>query len=113
MKKLTLGGLAFAAALGVSSLALAAGFFTNGVPPAGGTQYPNTLPLTGNETLPADTNLPSGANPASEAISTGQILQYAGGQTSADNFLIGGDATTNLFQRATTGSSVKIGRAHV
>lgn len=59
-----------------ASAALAAGFFTNGVPTAGGSQYPSTLPLTGNETIPADTNLPSGLNPASEAI-TVSALQAA------------------------------------
>jgi len=91
-----------------ASLAYAGGFFTNGVPPAGGTQYPSTIPLTGNETLPADTNLSSGLNPQSEAISTRQMANFAAanGITTQGNFLIGGDATTNLFQRATTGSSV-------
>lgn len=86
--------------------ALAAGFFTNGVPPAGGTQYPTTVPLTGSETLPADTNLPSGLNPASESISTAQLSQYIGGVAKGANVLIGGDATSNLFQRATSGASV-------
>ena len=53
--------------------ALSAGFFTNGVPPAGGVQYPGTIPLTGVETLPADTNLTAGQNPASEAITPLQL----------------------------------------
>ena len=100
--------LALAAAVvvaGVSSLALAAGFFTNGVPPAGGTQYPSTIPLTGNETIPADTNLLSGQNPASEAITTNQLAAFGQSQPALNNLIIGGDATTNLFQRATTGAS--------
>lgn len=58
-----------------SSDAEAAGMLTNGLPPAGGTQYPSTLPLTGLELVPADTQLPSGANPASEAVSVQQIVQ--------------------------------------
>lgn len=99
-----------AGALGISLLwalaAHAAGLYTNGVPAAGGTQYPSTLPLTGNETLPADTNLTQGLNPASESISVNQIGSYAGSLPSRGNALIGGDAGTNLWQRGTTGSSV-------
>ena len=64
------GGIA---ALAIGTLAHSAGFFTNGVPVAGGSQYPSTLPLTGLETIPADTNLLSGLNPASEAITTAQL----------------------------------------
>lgn len=66
------GALAFASAI---SPALAAGFFTNGVPVAGGTQYPGTIPLTGVEQLPADTELTGGLNPQSEAITTAQLAQ--------------------------------------
>jgi len=98
-------GVGAAVAL-LSSAAWSAGFFTNGVPPAGGTQYPLTVPLTGNETVPADTNLTNGQNPASEAITTGQIASLAGGYgIGYRNLLIGGSATINLFQRATTGAS--------
>src|SRR5215472_15100587 len=91
-----------------ASLAYAGGFFTNGVPPAGGTQYPSTIPLTGSETIPVDTNLASGRNPQSEAVTVSQIAQYSGAVASGAraNFLIAGDATQNLFQRATSGSSV-------
>ena len=103
--KKTILGLALSLAL--ANPALAAGFFTNGLPPAGGTQYPGTLPLTGLETIPADTNLTGGQNPASESISTGQLAQYVGSAGSnSPNLLIGGDAGTNLWQRGTTGSSV-------
>ena len=41
--------------------------------PEAGTQYPSTVPLTGNETAPFDTNLTQGQNPASEAISVSQL----------------------------------------
>jgi hypothetical protein len=98
--------LAAAIVLGGSAAVFAAGVFTNGVPPAGGTQYPSTIPLTGNETIPADTNLTGGQNPASEAITTSQLAVFGAGLPSGGNFLIGGDATTNLFQRGTTGPSV-------
>ena len=100
-------GVALVAALvsQVVSPALSAGFFTNGVPAAGGTQYPSTFPLTGNETVPADTNLTNGQNPASEAITTQQLASLGGTLPTKGNALIGGDATTNLFQRATTGAS--------
>src|ERR1700722_3497008 len=84
---------------------LAAGFFTNGVPQAGGSQYPSTIPLTGNELLPTDTQLSDGASPQSEAISTSQLAGYVATTPSRNNALIGGDATTNLFQRGTTGAS--------
>lgn len=86
--------------------ASAGGYFTNGVPPAGGTQYPTTIPLTGAETIPADTNLSGGANPQSEAISISQLSGYMAGRPSLFSMVIGGDAGTNLFQRGTTGSSV-------
>lgn len=102
-KALAAGALAVAIGAGP---AWAAGFFTNGVPPAGGTQYPTTIPLTGIETVPADTGLAAGVNPQSEAISTLQLAGYAAGMPARRNILIGGDAGTNLFQRATTGSSV-------
>ena len=61
--------LALALTAGVAGSALAAGLFTNGLPAA-------TAPLTGNETLPADTNLPQGLNPASEAITLGQLATW-------------------------------------
>lgn len=104
--RLVLAG-SLAAVLALSSLvADAAGLFTNGVPVAGGTQYPTTLPLTGNETFPVDTNLSSGLNPQSEAITTAALAAYIGGANTSGNLLIGGDATSNLFQRATSGASV-------
>lgn len=100
--------LSGAVLFGSGGLALAAGFFTNGVPVAGGSQYPTTLPLTGNETVPADTNLPSGLNPASEAITAAQIAGYASSTNGSGlrNVLIGGDFGTNLWQRGTSVGSI-------
>ena len=98
-----------ALAVGVASMTvqpvLASGFFTNGVPTAGGSQYPTTFPLTGNEQIPADTELSNGQNPQSEAITTSQLATLSLLLPSRGNALIGGDATTNLWQRATTGAS--------
>jgi hypothetical protein len=102
-KTLLAGALA---SMGVAGIALAAGLYTNGIPQAGGSQYPSTIPLTGNELIPADTQLGGGLNPATEAISTLQLAGYVGQLPAKSNVLIGGDATTNLWQRATTGSSV-------
>lgn len=96
----------------VAKRAWAAGFFTNGVPVAGGTQYPNTLPLTGNETIPADTNLPSGLNPASEAITVNALLgtdRGMGGSGGWRNSLVGGDFGTNLWQRGTSTTGITTG----
>lgn len=67
--------LGFAGALAVAS-AYGAGFFTNGLIGA-------VPPLTGLETIPADTNLPSGANPASEAVTYAQLI--VGSKISAAN----------------------------
>ena len=106
LKSVLIAGGIFALALNNAS---AAGFFTNGVPPAGGTQYPTTLPLTGNELIPADTQLPSGLNPQSEAISTAQLGTYAlqvPGSSGVRNLLIGGDLTTNPWQRGTSFTSI-------
>jgi len=61
--------LALALTASVCGGALAAGLLTNGLTAA-------TAPLTGNETLPADTNLPQGLNPASEAITLGQLATW-------------------------------------
>lgn len=74
---------------------LAAGFLTNGLPPAGGTQYPSTIPLTGNEAFPADTNLPSGLNPASEAVTASQLLTYTQNPGNWRNFASNGAMLVN------------------
>ena len=102
-KSLLAGALA---SISIAGAAFAAGLYTNGIPQAGGTQYPSTIPLTGNELAPFDTQLSSGLNPQTESISTLQLAGYVGQLPAKSNALIGGDATTNLWQRATTGSSV-------
>lgn len=60
--------LALALTAGAGS-AFAAGLYTNGLPAA-------VAPLTGNETLAADTNLPQGLNPATESITLGQLATW-------------------------------------
>lgn len=99
------GAFALASALGAS----AAGLLTNGLPPAGGSQYPTTLPFTGNETLPLDTNLPSGLNPASESATLNQIQSSIFGEpgmAGLRNALLGGDFGTNLWARGTSVGSI-------
>lgn len=98
--------LLLAGALALATLpSLAAGLFP--FPPAGGSQYPSTIPLTGVETIPADTNLTSGLNPATESITTQQLAGYVGSQNGTwRNGLIGGNFFTNLWQRGTTSASI-------
>ncbi len=87
--------------------AWAAGFFTNGTPRAGGTEFPQTIPLTGSETIPADTTLSGGRNPQSEAVTMTQIAGFGAQQQGLGrNLLIGGDAKTNLWQRGTSIASI-------
>lgn len=54
------------------------GMFTNGMPLASANVA--TFPLTGNETIPCDTNLTAGSGPESVALTTG-MLGLAGGMT--------------------------------
>ena len=103
MRKALLAGLTL---LCGTSVALAGGLYTNGVNQAGQAPYANTIPLTGNETIPADTNLGQGAQPQSEAITVNQLMANQLSLPAKGNVLIGGDASTNLWQRGTTGSSV-------
>ncbi len=64
-------------------------------------------PLTGAETIPADTELTGGQSPQTERLGVNALANYAAANTSLmRNLLIGGDAGTNLWQRATTGASV-------
>lgn len=51
------------------------GMFTNGMPLASASSQ--TFPLTGNETIPCDTNLAAGSGPESVALST-SLLGLAG-----------------------------------
>lgn len=48
-----------------------AGMFTNGMPLASASSI--TFPLTGNETIPCDTNLTAGSGPESVALTTGNL----------------------------------------
>ena len=76
MKKVALfGGLL--ALLGVSS-AFALGQFPDYplATSSPATGYTATLPLTGNERIPADTTLGQGINPQTEVISTSQLRAY-------------------------------------
>lgn len=106
LKKLLLAG---AFALASINAAGAAGLLTNGLPPAGGTQYPTTLPFTGLETLPLDTNLTQGLNPASESATLNQIQSSIFGEpgmAGLRNSLLGGDFGTNLWARGTSVGSI-------
>lgn len=125
MAKLRLRSLAVGlSALAVASMAaLAAGQFP-GYPIVGGASYcasqstsgvPGTAAtcnvtvpvgpdaITGNETIPADTGLPSGQQPQTVLIRTSTLAGI--GQGSERNRLRGGDFTTNLWQRGTTFTS--------
>lgn len=94
-------------AVGLSGVALGAGFLTNGMPQAGNAPFAFTIPFTGNELVPLDTQLAAGQAPQSESASLLQLQGYFGGQVNPwRNALIGGDFTTNLFQRGTTSASI-------
>lgn len=93
MKKVALFG-GFLALVGVSA-AFAQGQFP-GYPLATATPqtgYATTLPLTGNEQIPADTLLPYGVNPQTEVINTSQLRAYV---------LSGGSVSTYLLPTAVT-----------
>lgn len=94
-----LAGL-FAAALLVAGVAHSAGFLTNGLPSA-------SSPLTGIETVPADTNLTGGLNPASEAVTVGQLAQYvnAPAALTAGTAVAVSGTSTNLFTLSLASSS--------
>lgn len=117
LRSLAVGLAALAA---VSTAALAAGLFP-GFPVVGGPSYcssqstsgvPGTaatcnvtvpagpLSITGNELIPADTQLASGQQPQTVLIPTSMLAGI--GQGSERNRLRGGDFTTNLWQRGTT-----------
>lgn len=100
-----LAGVALAV---VSTVALASGYYgQNGS--LGQATWPSpgigngTLPLSGAESWVVDTQLPNGQNPASEYLSVNTLGNYLGaGVGGSRNVLIGGDFTTNLFQRGTS-----------
>jgi hypothetical protein len=104
LKSLLIG----AAVAGISTAALASGYYgQNGSLGQATWPSPNTtsgtLPLSGNESWVVDTQLPNGQNPASEYISAATLGNYlTAGPGGSRNALIGGDFTTNLFQRGTS-----------
>lgn len=105
MKK-TIGAWALGSGLVLATMAMGAGIYTNGLPVAGDTQYPTTLPLTGIETIPVDTNLTAGLNPATEAVTTLQLAAYTNGVFGAwRNVLVCGDFATCPWQRGTAASA--------
>jgi hypothetical protein len=95
--KVTGRRLALLAALLASATVVGAAGIFQGYPVVGTPGAPAAV--TGNECVPADTNLPSGQNPATVCIPPGLL----GGST---NRLIGGDMTTNLAQRLNTAKGV-------
>ena len=78
------------------------GMFTNGMPLASASAA--TFPLTGNETIPCDTNLTAGSGPESVALTTG-MLGLAGNPTvltdAATVALAGGNQQITLSQNTT------------
>lgn len=109
LKKLSLGLLAVGLTAGLALAGAYSNFPIVGVPdntdcqslgnngvcnqyrPAGPTS------VTGNEVIPADTNLPSGQNPQTVDIPV-NLLNFS----ALKNVIIGGDFNTNLWQRGTT-----------
>ncbi len=86
-----------------TSAAVAGGFFTNGLPVAGQAPYTTTLPLTGVEQIPADTELSGGASPQSEAITTAQLGAFVSQTFSAGVY----SAATNTSSfTATTAQTI-------
>lgn len=88
MKRLAFAALGLAL---IAGPALAGGYYTNGLPAA-------TSPLTGAETIPADTNLSGGQAPQSESVTISQLTASGSGR----NALFGSDFGTNPWQRGTS-----------
>ena len=108
-RKLAIALLGTVAAGGVIALAQT---FAPNMPILGGPSYcgstvngvcQQTIPagpgLTGNETVPADTNAPGGQNPQSGKIPVSVLFNKLNG-------LIGGDFGQNLWQRGTTFTAI-------
>lgn len=124
MNRLTKFGVAALALVAAAGVSIGAGLFpgfpivgqgsycggtsTAGVPGTAGVCN-NTVPagpplITGYETFPADTNLPSGQAPQTVLITTGLMDQRGSG--SERNSLRGGDFNLNLWQRGTSYASI-------
>lgn len=111
LKKYALFGLLI---LGPISAALAAEGMWNGLPIVGAPPYcitfvngncvqfspPSPPNLTGNELIPADTNLSQGQNPQTAYLPTSLLIAH--GQGSDRNVMLGSDFFNNLWQRGTT-----------
>lgn len=86
--------VASVAAMAIASGAVAGGFYTPGFPLAG--SLPNTLPFTGKELIPADTQLQQGLVPQTEAVSIAQLIGAA-----SSNSSYSGAANTASFTATT------------
>lgn len=96
LKRTILAG-AFALMAGA---AIAAGAYTNGFPVA-------TVPLTGNELIPADTQLPNGVYPQTEAISVSTLKNYMFGNTASGTAsATAGAATLNAGRGVVTSEAL-------
>jgi len=95
--------IASVAAMAIASGAVAGGLYTPGFPQAG--SVPNTLPLTGNELIPADTQLGQGLVPQTESISVAQLIG-AGYADAANNVNTSTSSTTLSAGQVDTGSFV-------
>lgn len=75
------------------------GISTNGLPAA-------TTPLTGNETIAADTNLPQGGTPESEKVTVNQLSNYWRAPVAlTDAATIATDASLGLLYTVTLGGN--------
>lgn len=107
-----------AVALAASIVSVSAAGFWWGLPILGNSGYcgsynngqcvsqigPGEAALTGNELIPADTQLPNGIQPQTEYISVDSLTHA--GEGAERNALRGGDFFTNLWQRGTSFSSI-------
>jgi hypothetical protein len=75
------------------------GIFTPGMPTYVG-------PFSGNEVIPIDTNLPSGANPESAGVPMTALTAGVSNATNFRNLIDGGDFGINPFQRGTLTSTI-------
>ena len=94
------------AAVGLGAMLVASAAYAAGMWPAlpNATSSTNTFPLTGNETIPADTNLPQGIQPSSELITTNTLASFMSGRITAwRNVLVSGDFGSAPWQRGTSG----------
>jgi hypothetical protein len=97
------------ATIGIAAALVATAAYAGGMWPAlpNATNSANTFPLTGNETIPADTNLTQGLQPATEIISTNTLASFMSGRISSPrNALVGGDFGSNPWARGTPSGTI-------